>query len=186
MLDSVTFYLQTPLWLSLLQRYRIWSTEWILGYTNERLTIKAGERNKERKIRCVSQKAIHFLSDIISEIFFYASLMFLPQITFKCGWPLQKGLDSLWLTFIPVISENLSSITLCNLYPLWKILHRIRQEQQLWWVAVPLWFYWSGIGPRPSWRVTHLVSELKQEMLKQIKMETATKWYFPNMNKILV
>lgn len=139
MLDSVSFYLQNPLWWSLLQKYRIWSTEWISGYTNERLTIKAGERNKERKIGCVSQKAIHLLSDKINEIFFYASLMFLPQITFKCGWPLQKEMwlttDSLCLIFIPIISETLSSITLCNLYPLLKILHRIWQEQQLWWVG---------------------------------------------------
>jgi hypothetical protein len=31
-----------------------------------------------------------------------------------------------------------------------------------------------------------LVSELKEQMKEEIKMETATKWYFPNMNKILV
>lgn len=33
------------------------------------------------------------------------------------------------------------------------------------------WFYWSGVGPRPPLWTTYLVSELKQEIPKQMKME---------------
>lgn len=53
------------------------------------------------------------------------------------------------------------------------------------------WLFLSGfidleLAQGPPGVHTHLVSELKQEMLKKIQTETVTKWCFPNMNKILL